>query len=118
MNRAVKDHIDKGYISKVEYRKINNKDRKVGQAITYAGEKQENEKIILLANTYREQAVSARPKESFTPQAIKIVVPFDVCLVTGVALHNYWKAIIEGRKTKDDVISILRQTTGVLEYKS
>jgi hypothetical protein len=94
---------------------INNKDRKVGQAVTYYGEKKEDEKIILVANTYRHRPIPERPKESFTPQAEKILRPFGVCLTTGVTLYRFWKAVLEGKKGKDEIIALLRNTNGILE---
>jgi hypothetical protein len=99
---------------------INNKDRKVGQAITYCGEKKEDEKVILVANTFRDQPISERSKESFTKEAVKILTPtpFNVCLVTAANLYNFWKDIIEGRKSKTDIINMLRETSGVLEYRT
>jgi hypothetical protein len=95
---------------------INNKNGKVGQVITYAGEKQENEKIILVANTFRNQPITERPQESFTPPALKILKPFDACLVTGVTLYEFWKDVLEGRKTKDETINLLNETVGILEH--
>lgn len=94
---------------------INNKDRKVGQAITYAGEKQEGEKIILAANTYRRQPVEERPSESFTKEAVKILTPFKVCMTTTVTLYTLWKDVIQGRRTKEEVMKSLRETNGILK---
>lgn len=93
---------------------ISNKDRKVGQVITYAGEKKEGEKIILVANTFRDTAVKDRPVESYTKEAIKILAPFEVCLVTGVQLYTLWKDILEQKKAKEEVIKLLGGTIGVL----
>lgn len=94
---------------------INNKDRKVGQSITYSGEKKDNEKVILAANTFRDQPIAKRPKESFTKEAVRILSPFNVCLVTTVNLYYFWKAILEGRETKSEVIKKLGETSGILE---
>lgn len=97
---------------------INNKDRKVGQSITYSGEKKDNEKVILAANTFRDQPIEKRPKESFTKEAVKILVPFNVCMVTTVDLYNCWKAILEGRQTKSGVIEKLREASGIFEQST
>lgn len=94
---------------------IDNKDRKLGQAISYCGEKKDDEKIILAANTFREQPIAERTKESFTKEAVKVLTPFNVCLVTTVSLYHLWKDIIEGRKSKLDVINMLRQASGILQ---
>jgi hypothetical protein len=42
------------------------------------------------------------------------LTPFDVCLVTGVTLYNYWKDMLEGRRTKDEVVHLLYETVGIL----
>ena len=94
---------------------VTHKEGKVTQVISYVGDKADSEKIILVANTFRDREPKSRPTESFSQQTIKILQPFGVCLVTSFNLYKLWCKIQAKQLTIKQASDLLNQTVGLLE---
>lgn len=93
---------------------VAHKDGKVTQCFVYGGDKEPDEKIVLVANTFREIEPDQRTEASFSEQTIKLLNPLDVCLVTSYDLYRFWCEINDGSTTRAEVLDMLSNTTGVL----
>jgi hypothetical protein len=98
--------------------KINTKTRKMAQLWDLVLEKKSNEKIVLIANTYREKEPTERRGEKhFTKNVINLCKKTDICLMTTVDLFNLWKEVLEGKKTPEQVIDSIVDTNGIYEIQ-
>lgn len=94
--------------------KIKQSSSKMGQMMLLINEKEVNDKIVLIANTYRELEPKDREgKEHFTKEVIIIAENNEICLMTTVDLFNLWKDVIENNKTPEHVIDSIIDTNGV-----
>lgn len=100
--------------------KIKKESKKVPQAWTYHREKQdEQEKLVLMANTYRHLPIEDRSgKLHFTPHVKKMFTQISALLMTTADLYSLWKDVHEKRRTADEVLKLLYGSTGVLEISS
>jgi hypothetical protein len=90
---------------------------KVGQAWQYltdrVGTPQENDRLVIIANTQYNVAPEDRKKESFTPEVVKLLGSNGVLLVTTLQLYEEWKSVHEGHKVKEDIIKELHSQCGL-----
>lgn len=96
--------------------KINNQSKKVNQVLHYhLNHKQEGEKIILMANTYRSLPLNERRgKDSFSKRVIETLTPLNVVLMTTADLYILWKNVQEGKIQSADAINkIYNQPGGI-----
>jgi len=94
--------------------KINSNSRKMAQLWDLVLEKRSEEKIVLIANTYREKEPAERSgEENFTEKVINLCEKNDICLMTTVDLFNLWKNVREGKKTPEQVIDSVLETNGI-----
>jgi hypothetical protein len=100
--------------------KIKQGSRKVPQAWMYHQERQdEQEKLVLMANTYRCLPIEDRSgKLHFTPHVKKIFTQISALLMTTAYLYSLWKDVQEQRRTPDEVLKLLYDSAGVLEIPS
>lgn len=100
--------------------KIKKESKKVPQAWTYSLEKQdEQEKLVLMANTYRHLPVEDRSDRlHFTPDVKKPFTDINALLMTTADLYCLWKDVQGKRRTPNEVLNLLYRSTGVLEIPS
>jgi len=94
-------------------KKANNK---LIQIMQFVQTKDDNEKAILVANTFRQTPVTQRPDESFTPPAVQFLGAHPVLMMTGYDLYRLVQDVIGGKRKPDDVVTDLYQTKGVYRY--
>ena len=83
----------------------------------YNTERKHNDKVIILANTYRHTPVQERGElTNFTPEAVQATSGIPVLLMTGVDLYRMVEDVMEGKCTSEDALNILYTSTGVLQY--
>lgn len=81
--------------------KIYKDSKKFAQILQYLPHKEENEKIVLLANTYRDIDVGERVgRENFTNPVLKIAENNGFCLITTMDLYFMWKDFLNGKSSK------------------
>lgn len=94
--------------------KINSKTRKMTQLWDLVMEKESNEKIMLIANTYREKEPTERSgEENFTEKVITLCEKNEICLMTSTNLFSLWKDVLEKKKTPEQLIDSIINTNGV-----
>jgi hypothetical protein len=99
--------------------KINSKTRKITQLWDLVLEKESNEKIVLIANTYREKdPIQRSGEENFTEKVMNLCEKNDICLMTTFDLFNLWKDFLKGKKTPKQVINSILNTNGVYEQNN
>ena len=75
---------------------IKKKSNKIGQAVAFLQQREGSEKPLILANTYNDQPVAARPVTSFTEEALALMSPMGIVGLTTATLYETWKAIKAG----------------------
>ena len=98
--------------------KINSQSRKMAQLMDLVLEKRSDEKIVLIANTYREKEPAERSgDEHFTEKVKNLCEKIGICLMTTVDLFYLWKNVLEGKKTPEQVIDTVLATSGVYKIQ-
>jgi hypothetical protein len=94
---------------------------KLAQAWQYlndrAGTPQENDKLVIIANTRYHLNPKERGDESFTPEVVKLLGSNEVLLMTTLQLYEQWKSVHEGQRSKEDVVTELHNMNGLYESK-
>jgi len=94
---------------------IKKKSPKLSQAYRFEQIKENNEKIIILANTFNDLPIEERStKVSFTKEVLEILKGQSVLLMTGWDLYRLVGTVMAKSKSSDDVINTLYKTEGVL----
>ena len=99
-------------------RMVNKDTKKVGQTMNYHLKKEENEKIVLIANTYCDKYIQQRsnkPDDNFSDYVVKPLKSMDVCLITTLQLFNLWKAMKKRKINKKKILKIIYETNGVFK---
>jgi hypothetical protein len=100
---------------------ISKDSNKVSQAWQHlssrVGTSQENDRLIIIANTQYHLAPKGRTKESFTPEVVKLLGTNGVLLVTTLQLYEQWKSVHEGQKVKEDIVKELHSQFGLYVLK-
>ena len=95
---------------------INKDSNKIAQAWQHlsnrVGTSQENDRFVVVANTQYHLDPKDRSKESFTPDAAKLLGSNGVLLVTTLQLYEQWKSVHEGQITKEDILKELHSQCG------
>lgn len=82
--------------------KIYKDSKKFGQILQYLPLKEKDEKIVLLANTYRNMGVEERAgKEHFTEPVTEIAGNNHFCLMTTADLYLMWRGFLNGKSSKE-----------------
>jgi hypothetical protein len=96
---------------------ISKDSNKVSQAWQHlnnrVGTSQENDRLVIIANTQYHLAPKDRTKESFTPEVVKLLGSNGVLLVTTLQLYEQWKSVHEGQKVKEDIVKELHRQFGL-----
>ena len=101
--------------------KIKKESKKVSQAWTYSLEKEdeEEEKLILIANTYNGLSVEDRSdKLHFTLDVENKFTSINALLMTTVDLYFLWKDVHEKKRNADEVLKLLYKSTGIFAIPS
>jgi hypothetical protein len=89
---------------------------KLTQITTFDRQKENKEKPILLANTYKDLDPEERKsKEHFTKQVVEYLEPCGVLLITTFDLYNLWLQIHEGKLSKEEIIEKLYNQKGIFK---
>lgn len=95
--------------------KIDTKSEKFNQIIRFIEDYRKNEKVILVANTYKRLKPEDRKgKMNFTPEVEDFLENRDVCLLTSQTLFELWKDVKNGDKKKEFTIKKILDTRGEL----
>lgn len=96
---------------------ISKDSNKISQAWQYlndrVGTSQENDRLVIIANTQYHLAPEDRTKESFTPEVVKLLGSNGVLLVTTLQLYEQWKSVHEAQKMKEDIVKELHRQSGL-----
>lgn len=96
---------------------IKKSSKKLIQVVDFERIKENNEKTILVANTYNTTPIPERKsKENFTIDAVDFLKPFPILLMTAYDLYKMIQDVIENGKNPEDIISMLYNSVGVLSY--
>jgi len=91
--------------------------KKLTQVVDFERIKVHNEKTILIANTFKNIPIEERKgKEHFTKPTVDFLSKFSILMMTGYDLYTMVKDVLEKRKSSDEIIKILYETKGVLNY--
>jgi len=96
-------------------KKIKNESKKIAQIFDYIQNREGEEKILLIANTYKDKEPKKRDKENFTEKVINILEKNNVCLLTSFELYSLWAEYITDKMTKDKIVDSLLNSNGILE---
>lgn len=89
---------------------------KLTQIMTFDMQKEDKEKPILLANTYKDlDPEERRGKEHFTKQVIEYLEPHGILLITTFDLYNLWLQMYEGKLSKKEIIEKLYNQKGIFK---
>lgn len=90
---------------------------KIAQAWQYLSERsgtpEENDRLIILANTQCHLNPNERRDDAFTPNVVNLLADKGVLLMTTFQLYVLWKSVYEGRLSADDVIRNLHGKSGL-----
>jgi hypothetical protein len=78
---------------------------------------EENDRLVIIANTQYHLAPKDRTKESFTPEVVKLLGDNKILLVTTLQLYDEWKSVHEGQKVKEDIVKELHSQFGLYTPK-
>ena len=90
---------------------------KISQAWQYISERsgtsEEDDRLVIVANTENHLDPRLRTRDSFSPDAVKLLSNNGVLLITTLQLYELWKSVEEGNRTPDDVVRELHGKVGV-----
>jgi len=84
----------------------------------YLSKKGKSPKGLLIVNTYKDTLLEERKDVDFPDQMLDYSTRRDHCLLTGIQLLNLYLDFIKGEISQEDVVSLLVETIGVLDYSS
>ena len=92
--------------------KINSDSPKMFQLLQFSEKHRKNEKVVLIANTFKREYPSDRiGKQDFTPQVIEFLKSNKVCAMTCVTLLKLWKL---AKNDQAKAKNLILQTDGEL----
>lgn len=96
---------------------IRKKSEKLTQVLEFERIKENNEKTILIANTHRKLPVDKRKElDDFTLDVVNFLSPYPILLMTGLDLYRIVCDILEEKKKPEEIIQLLIEARGILEY--
>ena len=84
----------------------------------YHFENEFNPKGILIVNTFKNKFIEERTGDDFPHQMLPYAKQMKLCLITGIQLLYMYLDFQSGELNKEEIKSLLFNTTGVLTYKS
>jgi hypothetical protein len=94
---------------------INVSSEKYNQTLRFLEGHRKNEKIVLIANTFKNKRPSERPTQHFGKEVAEHLGLRGVCLMTTMKLYCLWRDVAEGKMEKETVIMLLKETKGELQ---
>jgi hypothetical protein len=92
--------------------------KKLTQVLDFERIKEGEEKTVLVANTYNSTPISERNKlEDFTQPVLDFLGRHPILLMTGWDLYCMVRNVLEGTHPKEEIIELLYNTTGKLDYQ-
>ena len=92
--------------------KVNSDSPKMFQLMQFFEKHRKNEKVVLIANTFKREFPSNRSgKQDFTPQVIGYLQSNEVCAMTCITLFELWKL---AKKDQAKAQKYVLQTNGEL----
>ncbi|MBA7586178.1 hypothetical protein ES708_28174 [subsurface metagenome] len=95
---------------------------KVAQAWQYLNERvgtpEENDKLVIIANSQYHLDPKQRNQEGYTPDIVKLLGNNEVLMITTSQLYEQWKAVHEGHRSSDDLAQELHNSSGLLGKSS
>ena len=101
---------------------IHKDSNKVIQAWQYlndrAGTPEENDRLIIIANTQCHLDPKQRNVEGYTPDIVRLLQNNGVLMMTTLQLYEQWKAIHEGARSSDELVQELHSSFGLFRKPS
>jgi len=92
---------------------------KLNQLMEFERIKEHDEKTVLVANTHNKRPITERKSlEDFTPQVLSFLSVHPILIVTGWDLYRMVRDVLDGTRTKEDLIEKLFVTNGRLNYEN
>jgi len=95
---------------------------KVIQAWQYlndrAGTPEENDRLVIIANTQYHLDPKQRNHEGYTPDIVRLLSNNGVPMITTLQLYEQWKAVHEGYRSSDDLVRELHSNSGLFRKSS
>lgn len=96
--------------------KVNAKTKKVSQLSRFIEEKRKEEKVIFVANTYKELFISERVgKEHLTETMENFLKSVHVCFITTLTLYQLWLKMLKEEMSARKVASLILKKDGILQ---
>ena len=96
---------------------IQKDNNKISQAWQYISERsgpsEEHDKLMIVANTENHLDPRWRTRDSFSPDAVKLLGNNGVLLITTLQLYGLWKSVEEDSRAPDDVVRELHGKDGL-----
>jgi len=90
---------------------------KIAQAWKYlndrAGTPEENDRLMIVANTQCHLDPKQRNSQSFTPDVVQLLSSNGVLLITTFQLYEQWTAVQDGITSADEFVQRLHSTSGL-----
>ena len=81
--------------------------------------KEHDEKTVLVANTHNKRPIAERKSlEDFTPQVVSFLSVHPILIITGWDLYCMVRDVLDGSRTREELIKKLYSTNGRLNYGS
>lgn len=97
---------------------IKKESKKLTQVLEFERIKEHDEKTVLIANTFRVLPIQERNSyEHFSPQVIDFLSPYPILLMTSWDFYHMICDILEGKKNPEDIIDLIFQAKGKLQYE-
>lgn len=92
--------------------------KKLAQLLEFERIKEHGEKTVLVANTYNMMSISQRKEQGhFTSRVLEFLSRHPILLMTGWDLYCMVGDVLEGLRSKEEIIEILYTTNGQLKYE-
>lgn len=96
--------------------KVNAKTKKVNQLSRFIEEEKKEEKVIFVANTYKELPVKERVgKEHITRTMEKFLKSVHVCFMTTLTLYQLWSKVLRKEMSARKAASVILEKEGSLQ---
>jgi hypothetical protein len=101
---------------------IRKSSKKVAQAFQYlqerSGTPEEKDMLVIVANSQYHLNPKQRNPEGYTPDIVNLLSKNGVLMITAMQLYEQWRAVHEGRKISNDIVSELFNSYGLFTKSS
>ncbi|MBU3897085.1 MAG: hypothetical protein KJ697_04100 [Nanoarchaeota archaeon] len=97
---------------------VGRNDKNYGQLLQHLQIKEDSEKLLFIANAYRDEDLSERTgKDAFSKELLDLATRNDICVLTTLDIFNFYKKIINGSMGIEEIIKIISNTSGQYDEK-